>query len=260
MIDYGYRLIKSFERRVRRKLKRHDPNVLPRDFDAEFRPIYEACRPFTMTGPLRMHALYDAVRHIESANIAGDIVECGVWRGGSAMVAAMTLLALGRTDRTIWLFDTYEGMTLPTDRDVDLDGRSALLRWNTEWSKTSKGNGAGSDWCMASIEEVRANLLSTGYPEDRLRFIKGKVEATIPADGLDRVALLRLDTDWYESTYHEFVHLYPKLATGGILILDDYGSWQGAREATDRYFEEAGNKPFLGRIDEAARVGIKTKI
>ena len=111
---------------------------------------------------------------------------------------------------------------------------------------------------MASIEEVRANLLSTGYPESRLRFVKGKVEETIPANGLDRIALLRLDTDWYESTYHEFVHLYPKLETGGVLILDDYGSWQGAREATDRYFTEAGSKPFLSRIDEAARVGIKS--
>jgi len=257
MIDYGYRLIKSFERRVRRQLKRRDPNILPRDFDDDFKPIYEACRGFTMTGPLRMHALYDAVRHIESANIPGDIVECGVWRGGSAMVAAMTLMKLGRNDRTIWLFDTYEGMTLPSERDVDLDGRSALLRWNTEWSGTIKGNGAGSDWCMASIEEVRENLLGTGYPENRLRFIKGKVENTIPAVGLDRIALLRLDTDWYESTYHEFVHLYPKLGAGGVLILDDYGSWQGAREATDRYFQETGNKPFLGRIDEAARVGIK---
>src|SRR5688572_31958198 len=87
MIDYGYRLIKSFERRVRRTLKRHDPNLLPRDFEAEFRPIYDACRQFTMTGPLRMHALYDAIHHIESARIDGDIVECGVWRGGSAMVA-----------------------------------------------------------------------------------------------------------------------------------------------------------------------------
>src|SRR5687768_7036446 len=217
MLDYGYRLIKSFERRIRRTIKRRDPMALPRDFEEDFRPIFEACQAFTMTGALRMHALYDGVHHIEATKIDGDIVECGVWRGGSAMVAAMTLLTLGRTDRTIWLFDTYEGMTMPSEKDVDLDGRSAVLRWNTEWARSSKGDGEGSDWCMASIDEVRENLLSTGYPEDRLRFIKGKVEETIPAEGLDQIALLRLDTDWYESTYHEFVHLYPKLANGGVL-------------------------------------------
>lgn len=257
MIDHAYRMIQSFERRIRRSIKRRDPNALPRDFEAEFKPIFDACRPFTMTGPLRMHAMFDAVRHLVHANIAGDIVECGVWRGGSAMVAAMTLLSLNQTDRTIWLFDTFEGMPKPSERDVDASGRSALLRWRTEWASTSKSNGDGSDWCMASIEEVRANLIGTGYPEDRLRFVKGKVEDTIPADGLDRIALLRLDTDWYDSTYHEFIHLYPKLIPGGVLILDDYGSWQGAREATDRYFDEQGMKPFLARIDEAARIGIK---
>jgi hypothetical protein len=258
MLETSYRFIKSFERRIRRKIKRVDPTALPRDFEPEFKRIHEACRPFTMTGALRMYALYQAVRYIERANIPGDIVECGVWRGGSAMVAAMTLLELGKTDRTIWLYDTFEGMTLPSDRDVDADGRSALLRWKTEWAASARGDGAGSDWCYASLEEVRRNVQSTGYPADRLRFVQGKVEETIPAQSPPQIALLRLDTDWYESTYHEFVHLYPRLSERGVLILDDYGSWKGAREATDRYFAEHGNMPFLSRVDEAARVAIKT--
>jgi hypothetical protein len=257
MIETTYRLVKSFERRIRRKLKRADPGALPRDFEPEFKPIHEACRDYTMTGPLRMYALHQAVRYIEESNIPGDIVECGVWRGGSAMVAAMTLLAMGRTDRTIWLYDTFEGMTLPTERDVDADGRSALMRWNTEWSGSVRDDGGGSDWCYASLDQVRRNVLSTGYPESRLRFVQGKVEETIPAQSPAQIALLRLDTDWYESTYHEFVHLYPRLSEKGVLILDDYGSWQGARQATDRYFAEQGKTPFLNRIDEAARVAIK---
>jgi len=257
MLETSYRLIKSFERRIRRKLKRVDPAALPRDFEPEFKPIHEACRPFTMTGPLRMYAMHQAVKYIESAEIPGDIVECGVWRGGSAMVAAMTMLALGRTGRTIWLYDTFEGMTLPSERDVDADGRSALMRWNTEWSAGARRDGAGSDWCYASLEEVRDNVLGTGYPEDRVRFVRGKVEDTIPEQSPPQIALLRLDTDWYDSTYHEFVHLYPRLSEKGVLILDDYGSWQGAREATDRYFAEHGDQPFLSRIDEAARVAIK---
>src|SRR4051812_43566365 len=257
MIENTYRLVKSFERRIRRKLKRVDPGALPRDFEPEFKPIHDASRAFTMTGALRMYALHQAVKYIEASHIPGEIVECGVWRGGSAMVAAMTLLALGRTDRTIWLYDTFEGMTLPSERDVDADGRSALMRWNTEWSAGARRDGAGSEWCYASLEEVRHNVLSTGYPEDRLRFVQGKVEETIPEQSPLHIALLRLDTDWYESTYHEFVHLNPRLSEKGVLILDDYGSWQGAREATDRYFAEHGDKPFLSRIDEAARVAIK---
>jgi hypothetical protein len=210
-----------------------------------------------MTGPLRMYAMFEAVKHLASANIPGDIVECGVWRGGSAMVAAMTLLSLDRADRTIWLYDTYEGMTLPSEKDVDSDGRSALLRWNTEWAATSKAQGAGSDWCYASLEEVRQNVLSTGYPESRLRFIKGKVEESIPSQAPERIALLRLDTDWYDSTYHELVHLFPRLSTPGVLILDDYGSWKGAREATDRYFHETGKPLLFNRIDAAARIAMK---
>jgi hypothetical protein len=259
VFESTYRLVKSFERRIRRKIKGSDPNALPRDFDPDFQAIHDACRPYTMTGPLRMFAMYQAVKHLVAASIPGDVVECGVWRGGSAMVAAMTLLQLKATDRTLWLYDTYEGMTLPSDKDVDADGRSALMRWNTEWAATSKGNGAGSDWCYASIDEVRANVVSTGYPEAKLRFIKGKVEETIPTDAPERIALLRLDTDWYDSTYHELAHLFPRLSSpGGILILDDYGSWQGAREATDKYFAEQNRPMLFNRIDGAARISIKT--
>jgi O-methyltransferase len=259
VFETTYRLVKSFERRIRRRIKGSDPNALPRDFDPAFQAIHDACRPFTMTGPLRMFAMYQAVKHVVSANVPGDIVECGVWRGGSAMVAAMTLLKLNQTDRTIWLYDTYEGMTLPSEKDVDADGRSALMRWNTEWATTSKEGGAGSDWCYASIDEVRANVLSTGFPESNLRFVKGKVEETIPKEAAERIALLRLDTDWYDSTYHELVHLFPRLSSpGGILILDDYGSWKGAREATDKYFAEQNRSMLFNRIDGAARISVKT--
>ena len=104
---------------------------------------------------------------------------------------------------------------------------------------------------------MKANLASTGYPEDRLIYVKGVVEETIPEVAPDRIALLRLDTDWYRSTRHELDHLYPRLTTGGFLIIDDYGAYAGARQATDEYFAEKGNRPYLNRIDTAARIAVK---
>jgi len=253
MFDSAYRVIKSYERRIRRKLKGQVRGGLPADFDQAFLSIHDACKDFTMTGPMRMHALYEAVKYIVSAKIDGDIVECGVWRGGSAMVAAMTLMHLGDTSRDIWLYDTYEGMSQPSEKDVTVDGRKAMDRWRKD-----QQHGGANEWCFASLEDVRRNLLRTGYPERRLHFVQGKVEETIPNQAPQSISILRLDTDWYESTYHEFVHLYPRLGVGGTLILDDYGAWKGAREATDKYLNERGIKLFLNRIDEVSRMAIKT--
>jgi len=102
-------------------------------------------------------------------------------------------------------------------------------------------------------------MRSTGYPEDQVIFIKGRVEDTIPQTVPEQIALLRLDTDWYESTYHELIHLYPRLVNRGILILDDYGYWQGARKAVDTYFQENKVGMYLHRVDESARIGVKTQ-
>ena len=115
----------------------------------------------------------------------------------------------------------------------------------------------GGKWCYASLDDVRENMKKTGYPLDNIRCIQGRVEEKIPAfmpKGV--ISLLRLDTDWYESTRHEMINLYPKLAIGGALIIDDYGHWLGAKLAVDEYF--AANKPILlNRIDYTDRVGVK---
>jgi O-methyltransferase len=100
-------------------------------------------------------------------------------------------------------------------------------------------------------------VLSTGYPAERVHLVEGRVEDTLPAAAPEEIALLRLDTDWYESTKHELVHLYPRLSPGGVLILDDYGHYEGARRAVDEYFESAGGRPLLTRVDYTGRVGIK---
>ena len=113
-------------------------------------------------------------------------------------------------------------------------------------------------WSFSPIEETRRNVLSTGYSPDRVHFVKGPVEQTIPANAPETIALLRLDTDFYESTRHELIHLFPRLVPGGVLIIDDYGHWEGARQAVDEYFKENKIRMLLNRVDYTGRIGVKT--
>ena len=217
----------------------------------EMLEIYRLCSPYTMTSVERMYALYQSVRYVIKNNIPGDFVECGVWRGGSSMVIAATLKELGITNRRIWMFDTYEGMSEPTEADVDLTNKTAkdLLESNDK---------SADIWCLASLEDVQQNVAKTGYPMDMFQFIKGKVEDTLPGKVyFNTCALLRLDTDWYESTLIELKELYPKLSENGPLIIDDYGYWQGCRKAVDEYFNEQRIHILLNRIDVTGRIGIK---
>jgi hypothetical protein len=224
-----------------------------RDMDPAFASILEQSRRFTMTSVERMYALYKAIEYIEMARIPGAIVECGVWRGGSIMVALATLVMLGKTDREIYLFDTFEGLPRPDDdKDVDILGNRAI----NGWLPHSRGS-EQSNWAYASLDDVRANVATTGYPTKRIHFIKGMVENTLPAQAPDKIALCRLDTDWYASTRHEMNHLYPRLVLGGTLIIDDYGHFRGARDAVDEYLAETRSPLLLHRVDYSGRVGVK---
>jgi O-methyltransferase len=220
---------------------------------AEFLDIYEACKPYTMTSTDRMFSLYKAVEYIIKNGIEGDFVECGVWKGGSSMLIAKTLLKFGVSNRHIWMYDTYEGMSEPTDKDKDPAGTSA-----EELLKKSSKQDAASIWCYSGIDEVKGHLQSTGYPIELIHFVKGKVEDSIPVVMPENpIALLRLDTDWYESTKHEMDHLYPHLVQKGILIIDDYGHWQGARKAIDEYLSEHKIAMLLNTIDYTGRIAVK---
>lgn len=224
------------------------------DLDPEFLPIMESVRQFSMTSIERMYAVYKSIEYLEKAAIPGAIVECGVWRGGSMMVALATLKALGQTDREIYLFDTFEGLPEPdADVDVDLFGNRAIDGWIPQ----SRGKKM-SNWAYASLEDVKANIESVGYPMERVHFVKGMVEDTVPGTCPGSIALLRLDTDFYSSTVHEMKHLYPNLEKGGVLIIDDYGHFLGVRRAVDEHFEATGEAVLLQRIDYSGRLVVKT--
>lgn len=224
----------------------------PADFDIEAIDIIRDSRPYTMTSVERMYTLIQGVKYISENGIEGDIVECGVWKGGSMMAIAKTLINLDEKKRNLYLFDTFSGMTEPSDKDIDFIGNKAL----TLLQESEKEN-ENSVWCCAPLELVKEIMLKTGYDSTKIHFIQGRVEETIPSNAPDRISLLRLDTDWYESTRHELIHLFPRLSKNGVLIIDDYGHWKGSKLATDEYFTQNNIKIFLNRIDNTGRVAIK---
>ena len=211
-----------------------------------------AVAPFTLTSPERIAALCEATRYLAQARIPGDVVECGVWRGGSMMAVARTLLQMNDTARELFLYDTFSGMPMPGEKDVTYAGTpaSALMR-------EEKRDDPSSIWCDAPLQGVKEAVFSVGYPREQTHFIEGKVEDTIPGTAPERIALLRLDTDWYESTRHELTHLFPRLSKGGVLIVDDYGHWKGARQAVDEYIAKSGARLLLNRIDYTGRIAVK---
>lgn len=222
------------------------------DLSEAMRESIDRAQPFTMTSPERLATLCMAVEYVVANQIPGAFVECGVWRGGSSMAAALTYQRLGRDDVDLFLFDTFEGMSPPSKEDIRPDTGEAAEELLAASDRRSE------IWAYAPIEEVRRNLAGTGYPAERLHFVKGKVEETIPESAPEQIAILRLDTDWYESTKHELNHLLPRLSRNGILIVDDYGAWAGARQAVDEYFATRGSKPFLSRIDNTGRIYVNS--
>ncbi|WP_199863074.1 TylF/MycF/NovP-related O-methyltransferase [Streptomyces sp. CB00316] len=223
--------------------------AFPEDYDDEARDIIRAVKPYSMTSPERLNAFILATRYIARHNIPGDIVECGVWRGGSMQACARTLLSVGEDERELYLFDTYEGMTPPTAEDLRRDGRPAQELLDAQ----------GKDrpiWAVASLEDVQAGFGHVPYPKERVHYVQGRVEDTVPGRAPEQIAILRLDTDWYASTKHELEHLYPRLVSGGVLLIDDYGYWQGSRQAVDEFLDKTGERLLLLRMDEG-RIAVK---
>jgi hypothetical protein len=213
--------------------------------------LLEAVKPNTMTSVERLWSTLISVRYVCRNRIAGDFVECGVWRGGKSALAAH-IFQKESDLRDVWLFDTFAGMTAPTSVDVNLFGKSST----ETFEKSQKGD--VNTWAYASLEDVRNTMRETGYPEEKLHFVKGPVERTLREQPLpERIAILRLDTDWYESTKAELEILYPRLVSGGVLMIDDYGHYAGARQAVDEYFTSQNFFPLLQPIDYSGRIFIR---
>lgn len=241
-------------RRWLRDLRQADPPGASR----ADRAIVRRVARFTMTGRPRTYALLDAVRRIVEGRVPGALVECGVWRGGSVLAMLLKLRELGVADRDVYLYDTFEGMTAPTGADTSAYEPPALSTWRRAAAAGERAWSQLFDPGVFSEQQVRELLAASGYPMARLHFVRGPVESTLPGRAPERIALLRLDTDWYESTRHELEHLYPRLAPGGVLIVDDYGHWDGCRRAVDEYFAQPGvAAPRLEPIDYTGRIGVR---
>jgi O-methyltransferase len=226
--------------------------VSNKDFSVFEDTVIAKVKNFTMTSPERIVSLIRAVEYINTNNIKGDIVECGVWKGGSIGACLLTLIKLNKLDTKIWLYDTFEGMNAPTNFDLDINGNLAFERMQNEDIEDSWL------WAKAELNLVKQNINTFQYPQENINYIKGIVEETLLSDEIpNEIALLRLDTDWYESTKIELEVLYPKLVSGGVLIIDDYGHWGGCKMAVDEFFGKMDFIPFFNRIDYTGRIIIK---
>ncbi|MDF1567440.1 MAG: TylF/MycF/NovP-related O-methyltransferase [Spirochaetaceae bacterium] len=222
------------------------PEQYLKDMDEEFLNLWNHVRPYTLISPERGWAFAEAIRHVCRRNIPGDIVECGVYKGGACLLASHILASESDSGpRNIWLYDTFTGMVEPGDNDRIASNGQSLKDRHPE------------GWWAAGVDEVRKNLESSPLDKGRFRFVPGRVEETLLNEVPDKISVLRLDTDWFESTMMELNVLYPRLSAGGVLIIDDYGHFTGARKAVDDFFKNQGKPVLLHRSDYTGRVIVK---
>ncbi len=207
--------------------------------DPLFWKVYERCEDYSLLSIERFYNIFRSVEHIAKNDVRGDFVECGVFLGGAMMAIALFAKHFGVADRKFYLYDTFAGFPENTS-DVDCIGNEVELR------KLPKFR-----------EVVEKNISGVGMDDENFIFVEGPVEQTLGETTPDSICLLRLDTDYYESTLVELQVLYPLLSPNGVLIIDDYGAFEGARKAVDEYFAETGVRMLLNRIDLAGRSGIK---
>jgi O-methyltransferase len=231
------------------------PKRLPVEFSKEENELVEYIKSneLTLVSYERLWATLMACKHAIEQGIDGDFVECGVWRGGNALLAAEIFRMYKAHDRKVYMFDTFKGMTPPTEADAKIStGESVLPKF------LSKQKDDHNEMYYASLDQVRENFAKRGLLASNVIFVPGDVLQTL--DGREvpaRISVLRLDTDWYESTRKELEVLYPRLSLGGTLIVDDYGHFAGSKKAVDEYFGRTGKRPLLTCSDYTGRIGVK---
>jgi O-methyltransferase len=257
-MSFGKRVIKKFLRSLNYDLVKL--KNAPRRYPVELMPAeceileYVLENNLTLVSYERLLATLMTCKYVITNDIQGDFVECGVWRGGNSIVAA-EMIKLYQSEKKVWMYDTFTGMAQPTDIDVDIYGVSAYNEYNT-----SKREGYNAMF-YASLDDVKNQFRTRDLLGSNVQFIQGDVAETLnSANSLpESISVLRLDTDWYESTKVELEILYPKLSLGGCLIVDDYGHWEGSKRAVDEYFNSYKPKPYLQYTDYTGRLILKTK-
>ncbi|HVI07959.1 MAG TPA: TylF/MycF/NovP-related O-methyltransferase [Candidatus Binatia bacterium] len=205
---------------------------------SEFASLHRQVRRHTMCSNARLRGLHRAIRYVVSREIPGDVVECGCARGGSAALMGLTLQRL-HARRKLWLFDTFEGLPAPTAHDPDFEVADLF-----------------TGTCIGTLEEVRDMFRRLGIANN-VEFVKGLFQQTLPAAPIARIAVLHIDGDWYDSVKACLDTLYDKVVPGGVIQLDDFGYWQGARKAVEEFFLERSIQAPLKRLDYSGRSFIK---
>lgn len=190
----------------------------------------------TMIGLARLDNIEDCVTTVLRDGVPGDLIETGVWRGGATIFMRAILDAYGDPERKVWVADSFEGLPKPDATAYPADDG------DTHWTK---------DHLAVTVEQVKANFTRYGLLDDRVRFLKGWFKDTLPNAPIERLAVMRLDGDMYESTIQALDALYPKLSVGGFVIIDDYGDIVSARKATEDFRAAHGIDDPIVAIDHA---------
>lgn len=222
LLDSGFRLVKDTPL---------DPAVRTdgRDWPAEAE---------TMIGLLRLENLAECIQHVLEDRIPGDLMETGVWRGGAAILMRAVLAAYGDTSRTVWLADSFQGLPKPDPGRFPQDGTDTA--WGQLWRAPE---------LAVSMEAVQANFARYGLLDRQVKFLPGWFRDTLPTAPVERLAILRLDGDLYESTIIALQSLYPKLSVGGYVLIDDYGAIEACRQAVSDYRQEQGIEEPIHQVD-----------
>lgn len=223
--------------------RRRGEETIPGYVEDEFKQLYKKYAQRSMVPWSGLYTSFKAVRYAAEAGIEGALVECGVWKGGCSAIMAETLRVHGGADRPIYLYDTFEGMTEPTAQDTHFSGAHNAQK---KFDSLKDQGGVGSAWSHGPLDDVKDSMAMSGYDRALIHYIQGPVEQTLLSHPLpDKIAVLRLDTDWYDSTKAELEHLFPRLQKGGVLLVDDYGAWKGSYDAVEEYFAAHKIKMFL---------------
>jgi O-methyltransferase len=210
--------------------------VRPRPFDPAQRAEGRDWPPTaeTMAGLKRLDNLQACVESVLRDGVPGDLIETGVWRGGSCILMRAVLAAHGVTDRTVWVADSFAGLPPPNVEKYPLDRGLDLHRY---------------PFLAVGLEQVRANFRKYDLLDERVKFLQGWFKDTLPAAPIERLAVMRLDGDLYESTTDALASLYPKLSVGGYVIIDDYGAVDACAQAVTDYRNRHGIRDEITKVD-----------